>query len=105
MKKIFNFIRYLKFFIILFIISFFTNSAFADCDAGVNFGDDLKKTHKKRLGKTMPSRESKYVINIFLSPYRHCPGENLGKTFVKLTFENEKLYAKTIQVVNLSKKI
>lgn len=104
MKKIFNFIRYLKFFIILFIISFFTNSAFADCDAGVNFGDDLKKTHKKRLGKTMPSRESKYVINIFLSPYRHCPGENLGKTFVKLTFENEKLYAKTIQVVNLSKK-
>ena len=52
----------------------------------------------------MPSRESKNVINIFLSPYRHCPEENLGKAFVKLTFENEKLYAKTIQVVNLSKK-
>jgi len=106
MKKIcnINFMKYFKFFFILFICSFLTNSAYADCDAGVNFGDDLRKTQKKRLGKTMPSRTSRNEVNIFLSTYKHCPEENLGKTFVKLAFENEKLYSKTIQVVNLSKK-
>ena len=105
MKKIcnINFMKYFKFFFILFICSFLTNNAYADCDAGVNFGDDLRKTQKKRLGKTMPSRASRNVVHIFLSPYKHCPEENLGKTFVKLAFENEKLYSKTIQVVNLSK--
>ena len=106
MKKIYNinFMKYFKFFFILFICSFLTNNAYADCDAGVNFGDDLRKTQKKRLGKTMPSRASRYVVHIFLSTHKHCPEENLGKTFVKLAFENEKLYSKTIQVVNLSKK-
>ena len=105
MKKIYNinFTKYFKFFFILFICSFLTNNAYADCDAGVNFGDDLRKTQKKRLGKTMPSRTSRNEVNIFLSTYKHCPEENLGKTFVKLAFENEKLYSKTIQVVNLSK--
>ena len=106
MKKIYNinFTKYFKFFFILFICSFLTNNAYAECDAGVNFGDDLRKTQKKRLGKTMPSRASRYVVHIFLSTHKHCPEENLGKTFVKLAFENEKLYSKTIQVVNLSKK-
>ena len=105
MKKIYNinFTKYFKFFFILFICSFLTNNAYAECDAGVNFGDDLRKTQKKRLGKTMPSRASRYVVHIFLSTHKHCPEENLGKTFVKLAFENEKLYSKTIQVVNLSK--
>ena len=106
MKKIYNinFTKYFKFFFILFICSFLTNNAYAECDAGVNFGDDLRKTQKKRLGKTMPSRASRNVVHIFFSPYRHCPEENLGKAFVKLTFDNQKLYSKTIEVVNLSKK-
>ena len=97
MKKIYNinFTKYFKFFFILFICSFLTNNAYAECDAGVNFGDDLRKTQKKRLGKTMPSRASRYVVHIFLSTHKHCPEENLGKTFVKLAFENEKLYSKT----------
>ena len=106
MKKIFNnnFMKYFKFFFILFICSFLTNNAYADCDAGVNFGDDLRKTQKKRLGKTMPSRSSRNEVHIFFSPYKHCPEENLGKAVVKLTFDNQKLYSKTIEVVNLSKK-
>ena len=106
MKKIFNinFMKYFKFFLILIIFSFLTNGAYANCDAGVNFGDDLEKVHKKRLGPTLPSRTSKNEINIFFSPYKHCPEENLGKAFVKLTFDNQKLYSKTIEVVNLSKK-
>ena len=51
MKKIFNinFMKYFKFFLILIIFSFLTNGAYANCDAGVNFGDDLIKVHKKRL--------------------------------------------------------
>jgi len=106
MKKVcnINFMKYFKFFFILFICSFLTNNAYADCDAGVNFGDDLRKTQKKRLGKTMPSRASRNVVHIFFSPYRHCPEENLGKAIVKLTFDNQKLYSKTIEVINLSKK-
>ena len=106
MKKIcnINFMKYFKFFFILFICSFLTNSAYADCDAGVNFGDDLRKTQKKRLGKTMPSRASRNEVHIFFSPYKHCPEENLGKAVVKLTFDNQKLYSKTIEVINLSKK-
>ena len=106
MKKIFNinFMKYFKFFLILIIFSFLTNGAYANCDAGVNFGDDLVKVHKKRLGPTLPSRTSKNEINIFFSPYKHCPEENLGKAFVKLTFDNQKLYSKTIEVINLSKK-
>ena len=106
MKKIcnINFMKYFKFFFILFICSFLTNNAYADCDAGVNFGDDLRKTQKKRLGKTMPSRSSRNEVHIFFSPYKHCPEENLGKAVVKLTFDNQKLYSKTIEVINLSKK-
>ena len=106
MKKVcnINIMKYFKFFYILLICSFLTNNAYADCDAGVNFGDDLVKVHKKRLGATMPSRTSKNEINIFFSPYKHCPEENLGKAVVKLTFDNQKLYSKTIEVINLSKK-
>ena len=106
MKKICNikFMKYFKFLFILLICSFLTNNAYADCDAGADFGDDLRKTQKKGFGKTMPSRASRNVVHIFFSPYKHCPNENLGKALVKLTFDNQKLYSKTIEVINLSKK-
>ena len=49
MRKIFNinFMKYFKFFFILFICSFLTNNAYADCFGNVKFGDDLENVKKK----------------------------------------------------------
>lgn len=104
MNKMFNLIKDLKFFLILAVFSLLTNSAYADCFGDTNFGDDLRETDRKNLGPIMPSRYKKDTINIYLNPNTHCPEQNLGRSLISLKFNNEKLYSKTIEVVNLSKK-
>ena len=106
MKKIFNFnfINNSKLFLIIIIFSCLSNSAYANCYADINFGADLRETQRKDIGIMMPSRSSKHGVNIFLPTHKHCPEENLGETMARLSFEDEKLYSKTIQVINISKK-
>ncbi|MDA7576497.1 hypothetical protein N8700_00595 [Candidatus Pelagibacter sp.] len=93
-----------KFFLILIVFSLLTKNAYADCFVNTNFGDDLRETDRKNLGPIIPSRYKKNTVNIYLNPLTHCPEQNLGRSLISLKFNNEKLYSKTIEVVNLSKK-
>ena len=106
MRKIFNFnfMKYFKFFFILFICSFLNNNAYADCFGNVKFGDNLENVKKKELGVAVLSRTQRNTINYFIELSKACPEQNLGRVEIILKFKRkeEKLFSKTISVVNVS---
>ena len=95
MKRIFDLI-YSS--LIVFLIAFFVPAnAFAKCNIGFNFGENVKQVEKK-FDLPIPLSQSLSMIEIPVEEV--CPREKLGYAVVELYFLNDELASYKIVVDN-----